>query len=371
MARKFKDGDRVRCTYTNDNWKGCILTVDGYDNNLYTLTLEEAGPNGTPSGYSVGSTRICLGVDILELASPKQKIDFDKVVIADEKRQQIIEALEQINQQELIFEKWGFNKTVEKGRGVSMLFYGPPGTGKTLMAQAIADRLDLRLKIIATADIQSSEPGQAERNIRDAFKNAKDGKTLILFDECDSLIFDRTVVGAILGAQVNELLSSLEHFDGITIFTTNRIEILDEAVDRRLALKLEFAMPSQEERAEIWKRMIPEEAPLTGDIDFMKLASVEIAGGHIKNAVLRAARIAATQKLKDDKKTINMMHLVRALQQEGKAMLAFRDAKNDMQVARPVGPGAYTAEGGHLQVDRKAAMTQELKLEEIGGFTNA
>lgn len=271
-------------------------------------------------------------------ASPKQVVDFDSVVIEDYKRAQILEAIEQVNQQDLIFNKWGFGKTIEKGRGVSMLFYGPPGTGKTLMAQAIADKLRYTLKIIAAADIESSEPGQAERNIRDHFKGASGKKTILLFDECDSLVFDRTVVGAILGAQVNELLSSIEKFEGITIFTTNRVETLDEAVDRRLALKLEFAMPDQEQRAEIWKRMIPEECPIDNNIDYMLLAAVEIAGGHIKNSVLRAARIAATTDIPDEEKKITMDHFIRALRQEGKAMIAFKQAKERMNIPRMMGP---------------------------------
>jgi hypothetical protein len=106
----------------------------------------------------------------------KAQVDFDSVVISDEKREQILEALEQVNQMDLIFEKWGFGETIEKGRGISMLFYGPPGTGKTLMAQAIANKLGKALKVIANADIESSVPGEAERNIRKHFEGAKDGK---------------------------------------------------------------------------------------------------------------------------------------------------------------------------------------------------
>jgi AAA+ superfamily predicted ATPase len=260
---------------------------------------------------------------------PKAKVDFDTVVIEDEKRQQILEALEQINQHTLIFEQWGFSETIEKGTGVSMLFYGSPGTGKTLMAQAIANKLDYKLKVISTADIESSAPGEAERNIRKHFKKAKGGKTILLFDECDSLIYTRQNVGPILSAQINELLSQIERFDGITLFTTNRLGTLDEALNRRLALKLEFAMPSQEQRAEIWKRMIPKQAPLDKDVDFHRLAVVELSGGYIKNAVLRAARMAAIEKVPDKKKKIAMKHLVKALTQEAKAMMEFEDARDD------------------------------------------
>lgn len=368
MSYKFNIGDKVILTtgyvhipegsygeiVSHFNSSNGVMFYDDIDN-LHNCQ----GVLSTENGYFIETS-------YLALAEKPRIVNFDTVVIADEKRQQILEALEQVNQQDLIFKTWGFEKTIEKGKGVSMLFYGPPGTGKTLMAQAIADKLEYTLKIIAAADIESSEPGQAERNIRDHFKGSKGTKTILLFDECDSLIFDRTAVGAILGAQVNELLSSLEKFDGITIFTTNRIETLDEAVDRRLALKLEFSMPNQEERAEIWKRMIPKEAPLGKDINYMKLATVEMAGGHIKNSVLRAARIAATQKIEDAKKKITMEHLVKALTQEGKSMIAFKKAKENMQVARPVGPGTYMGADRHLQ----RTATKDM-LTAFGGNTDA
>lgn len=299
-----------------------------------------------------------LNQEFIILAS-KPKIDFESVIIEDHKRLQIVEALEQIHQSDLIFKTWGFEKVMEKGRGVPMLFYGLPGTGKTLMAQAIAEKLDCELKITTVADIESSEPGQAERNIRDIFKYAEGKKVVLLFDECDPLIFDRTTLGAILSAQVNELLSCLEKFDGVTIFTTNRVETLDEAVNRRLALKLEFSMPDLKQRIEIWKRMIPDECPLAEDVDFTRLAEVEIAGGYIKNSVLRAARIAAIADLPNEEKKIHMKHLVRALSEEGNSMLEFQTAKEGFNVPRP---------GSHAQVGTSAGMHRISKMvENLGG----
>lgn len=253
----------------------------------------------------------------------KTIVEFDSVIISDDKRKQIMEALEQHHQQDLIFDTWGFGETIEKGRGVIILFYGPPGTGKTLTAQAIAHQLGYKLNIIATADIESSVPGEPERKIREHFKEAKGKKTILLFDECDSLIYSRKNVGPVLAAQINELLSSIERFDGVVLFTTNRLGVLDEAVNRRIALKLEFEMPTAAERVLIWKRMFPKKAPLASNIDWDKLASIEITGGYIKNTVLRAARMAAAEKIDNAKKKIKMSHLVEALKQEVTSLLSF------------------------------------------------
>ena len=292
--------------------------------------------------------------------------NFETVVIAQEKREQIEQALEQVNSFDLIFNKWGFGETVEKGRGVSMLFYGPPGTGKTLMAQAIANKLGKTLNIISTADIESSAPGEAERNIRKFFKEAKEKGSILLFDECDSLIFTRSATGPILGAQINELLSQIERFDGVTLFTTNRLGTLDEAVNRRLALKLEIGMPTFEERIKIWERMFPKQAPLAKDVDFDKLAVVEMTGGYIKNAVLRAARMAAIQKLPDNRKRITMDHLKKALRQEAESMIEFEEARKQEDGKRYVAKpgGNVSMQNGQIGITRTTEMAESVEAVE-------
>lgn len=344
MPRKFNDGDIVEFTEDinkdSNTAKGKKARIAGYStdpwgNGNYILDFTVQNPSYDKNHNALAYTANKLKLSSLPAPKPKVKVSFESVVMPDHKREQILEALEQINQAELIFDVWGFGETIEKGRGVSMLFYGPPGTGKTLMAQAIADKFDYKLKVLSTADIESSVPGEAERNIRKYFTEGKDDKSIILFDECDSLIYSRQSVGAILGAQINELLSQLERFDGITIFTTNRLGTLDEAVNRRLALKLEFAMPTRAERAEIWKRMMPKKAPL-GEIDWHKLAVVELTGGYIKNAVLRAARMAAAEKVPKRQKKIHQAHLVKALKLEAESMIDFQKANKEHDKSRRI-----------------------------------
>ena len=351
QPNRYNVGDKVTVRTGRTIWT--IMDVhpeqqpwSGYPIWMYRLVND----NGTINQEAEDQLRL---VENVPIEKPKIVVDFDTVVIADEKRQQILEALEQINQADLIFDKWGFGETIEKGKGVSMLFYGPPGTGKTLMAQAIANKLGKKLKVLAVADIESNMPGEAERNIREAFKTGKND--VLLFDECDSLVYSRQNVGPIMAAQVNELLSQLERFDGVTIFTTNRLGNLDEAVNRRLALKLEFDMPTHAERMEIWKRMFPKQAPLGDDIDWELLAIVEMTGGYIKNAVLRAARMAAAEKIQDEEKKIHMKHLRKAVRLEAEAMVSFTDAleHEEQRFGRSVGPVSMTANGKQITVRKK------------------
>lgn len=191
-----------------------------------------------------------------------KSVSIQSVVIAPQKRQQILAAISQPQHTEKIFTEWGFEEVFEKGTAVSLLFYGVPGTGKTLTAQAIADELGMELKILGTADIESSEPGGAERSIRAFFKeaqkkydaHAKNPKTkaqILLFDECDSLLTDRNSIGVILAAQVNCLLTELEKYKGVVIFTTNRLGKLDPAFERRVTAKIEFEFPNEDPR-QLW-----------------------------------------------------------------------------------------------------------------------
>lgn len=56
-------------------------------------------------------------------------------------------------------------------------------------------------------------------------------------------------------------------------------------------------MPDAALRAELWQRLLPPGAPLSPDIDFEALGEAfELSGGHVRNAVLRAALEAAECK---------------------------------------------------------------------------
>jgi SpoVK/Ycf46/Vps4 family AAA+-type ATPase len=105
----------------------------------------------------------------------------------------------------------------------------------------------------------------------------------------------------------------LEAFHGVAILTSNLESSIDPALSRRLSFELRFPFPDEEQRAEIWRRMLPAELPVLDDIDFAALATrFELAGGHIRNIVLRAAYLAAS----DGSDALGMAHLMRAAEYE-------------------------------------------------------
>ncbi|SFZ98613.1 ATPase, AAA family [hydrothermal vent metagenome] len=83
--------------------------------------------------------------------------------------------------------------------------------------------------------------GETEKNIANAFERAKEEDAVLIFDEVDSFLQDRTNAKASWEvSQVNEMLVQMENFDGIFIATTNLMDNLDRASLRRFDLKLEF-----------------------------------------------------------------------------------------------------------------------------------
>lgn len=249
-----------------------------------------------------------------------------QVALPHDYKKSILEALCQTDadKYDKIFVKWGFGSTLEKGKGIILLFYGPPGTGKTMCAQAIAEHLGRKHMILGTADLQSPIPGQMERKIKEAFAKAKSEKLVIVLDECDSLLYNRNHVGPIMGAEINCLLSEIERFEGVCVLTTNRSTHLDQALERRIALKLKFDPPDAATRTIIWRRLIPQECPLSACVDLKKLANdYELSGGHIKNIILAAARKAAYA----NQDAILMSDLIVCADKELKGAGAFKTRK--------------------------------------------
>ena len=234
---------------------------------------------------------------------------LDKLVLEPSAKQEIVNVLKQHTHMQKIFKEWGLDEVMEYGKAMSLLFYGPPGTGKTWGATCIANALGKELLVISAAEIQTSEPGGANRNIVAAFEQAKMQDNVLFLDECDGLITDRSQVGMILASEINTLLTCLEKFEGVVIFATNRADTLDPAMARRVSLMVEFKEPTATERKDIWNVLLPKKMPLAKDVSLAKLAKFELTGGYIKNAVLNAARTAAAEEAD----AVSMKHFASAI----------------------------------------------------------
>jgi transitional endoplasmic reticulum ATPase len=119
--------------------------------------------------------------------------------------------------------------------------HGPPGTGKTAFGHWLAREIDRPLHLKRASDLLSPFVGGTEMQIAGTFEKALRDNAILMIDEVDSFLQDRTkAVRSWEVTQVNELLTRMESFSGVFIATTNRLEHLDAASLRRFDLKVQF-----------------------------------------------------------------------------------------------------------------------------------
>lgn len=224
----------------------------------------------------------------------KSRMTLDNLILRPETRAQVMSLLHACKVRQRVLNEWGFARRLTYGKGLVALLTGEPGTGKTLTAEILANELDLKLHVVNMPDIVSKWVGETEKNIREIFTQARANDSMLLFDEADAMFTKRVKVERaqdhFQNMEVNMLLQEIERFDGIVLLTTNLEVNMDRAFQRRILYKVEFPLPDPEERAAIWRVLLPPQTPLEEEIDFDELADVfELSGGQIKNAVIRAA----------------------------------------------------------------------------------
>ena len=179
---------------------------------------------------------------------------------------------------------------------VSGILYGGPGTGKTELAKQIARSTQRNLLVVDASKLTGSFVGESERNYRDLFRNfryieAVSSRAPIMFiDEADGILGKR-IDGAgnsrdrYVNTIQNIILDELNDFEGILLATTNLASNLDDAMDRRFLVKIEFHIPNENTRRKIWKAKLPQVA----DKDLNVIArEFSFSGGHIDNVATQA-----------------------------------------------------------------------------------
>ncbi len=238
------------------------------------------------------------------------------IVLPDDIMDSLLELTARVRHRKKVYETWGFDRSITTARGITALFAGTPGTGKTMVAGVIARDLGLDLYRVDVSRITSKWIGETEKNLGSLFDAAEDGQVMLLFDEADSLFAKRTEVKTSVdryaNMEVNYLLQRLDSFEGIAILTTNFGNAIDPAFKRRLTYRVTFPFPDEDMREKLWRALLPTTAPTSGPLDFASLANrFRLSGGYIRNAVLRAAFLAA-----EEGGAITQEHLERAIRME-------------------------------------------------------
>ncbi|OZH52844.1 ATPase [Hydrocoleum sp. CS-953] len=229
----------------------------------------------------------------------KPLFTFEQLVIPEKVREDLLLAVDLIRLESKVFDKWGLRK-IEPFPRTALNFHGKPGTGKTLAAHAIASKIKRPILVASYAQIESMYHGEGPKNVEAIFLAAEQQNALLFIDEADSLLSKRltnVTQGSeqAINSMRSQLLICLERFRGVVMFSTNLVENYDKAFETRVR-NINFPMPDETCRCEIWKRHLVEELPKAEDVSSEKLAQVEdVCGRDIKNAVIDAAMRAARQ----------------------------------------------------------------------------
>jgi len=307
----------------NDQNNKLILDSDSSDDEILPLGATPKQKKDNPSKKTKKKPEIAdldpLGVDM--------NITFDEVGGLDN----YIDQLKEMVTLPLLYPELYQNFNIMPPRGV--LFHGPPGTGKTLMARALAASCSSESRKITFfmrkgADILSKWVGEAERQLRLLFEEAKKQQpSIIFFDEIDGLAPVRSSKQEQIHASiVSTMLALMDGMDNrgqvIVIGATNRPDAVDPALRRpgRFDREFYFPLPDEKARATIlkiqtkkWNPQLPEKlvdglAKLTkgyGGADLRALCT-EAALSSIQRKYPQIYR--SNDKLSVDPKKIHVNH---------------------------------------------------------------
>lgn len=337
-------------------WLGVQFTTWNEGHSLDGFLPNVSGKKNT-TGYYLSQSSVIMKRKKSKAKAPAMhklnEAKLDALVISTDVKVEITSVLKQHQNHSKLFDEWGLGDVIEYGRGMTFMFYGGPGTGKTWGAHCIAKAMGTELLVVSAAEIQSSEPGGANRAIQQAFRAAKEGKKVLFLDECDSLITNRADLGMVLASEVNTLLTEIEKFEGIAILATNRVDTMDEALERRISLIVEFPTPDLASRKKIWAKLLPKKMPLAKNVSPTTLAQHELTGGQIKNVVLQAARLA----LSEEAKAVGAKHFKVAIERIKKSKNLMGTASRYRQV--PVDDISTHRGHGHIAIGKHRHKTTD------------
>ncbi|KAI0543546.1 hypothetical protein F4679DRAFT_577526 [Xylaria curta] len=186
-----------------------------------------------------------------------------------------------------------------KGNGLILLLHGSPGTGKTLTAESVAEIAEKPLYRVTCADI-GTKAEDAEKYLESVLHLGKLWKCVVLLDEADVFLEQRSLEDLERNALVSVFLRVLEYYEGILILTSNRVGTFDEAFKSRIQLALHYPALGPYERLQIWQNFFEKLDCLQDaaiDVDdlrdhLVELKDEEMNGRQIRNAITTARQYA-------------------------------------------------------------------------------
>lgn len=279
--------------YARDQWSGLVASEDSFlfDQKIipdYAFKIISVTPN---KSIISDTTKIQIITDDIDKNKDVNTIKSNLTlsdIIGQENAKNKVKIIKRYIENPESFGLWAPK---------NILFYGLPGTGKTMLVKALANELDVPLYLIKATTLIGDHVGDSASKIHDLFEKAsKNSPSIIFIDEIDAIALHRTFQS--LRGDVSEIVNSLlTEMDGIsentaviTIGATNNPSSLDYAVRSRFEEEIEFKLPNDEERFEIFENNI-KTLPLKCDLDINRLVKISknMSGRDIKEKILKTS----------------------------------------------------------------------------------
>ncbi|KAI8932052.1 hypothetical protein NX059_010941 [Plenodomus lindquistii] len=181
-----------------------------------------------------------------------------------------------------------------------MLLSGEPGTGKTLTAESVAEVMRRPLYSIGAGELGESA-NEVEGHLRRVLEISTKWEAVLLLDECDVFLEQRSAKSIQRNKLVSVFLRLLEYYQGVMFLTTNRMEAHDPAFESRIHLTIQFSKLDFDSRLHVWKTFVRGEqaeskyASIVDEEGLRQLADQDLNGRQIKNVVKTARLLAAAE----------------------------------------------------------------------------
>ncbi|KAL7819816.1 hypothetical protein V8C26DRAFT_395308 [Trichoderma gracile] len=139
-----------------------------------------------------------------------------------------------------------------KGKGLILLLHGSPGVGKTTTAEGVAERFNKPLFQITCGDLGATA-SEVEAALERNFSLANRWGCILLLDEADVFLAQRSPKNFVRNGLVAVFLRVLEYYAGILFLTTNRIGDFDEAFTSRIHISLYYPPLDKSSTREIFR----------------------------------------------------------------------------------------------------------------------
>ncbi|KAJ5611870.1 hypothetical protein N7528_008975 [Penicillium herquei] len=219
-----------------------------------------------------------------ELHDPEwSDVPYEKLVLPPDEKKLILAMADRERR-----DKTGFDDFVER-----------KGVGKTLTAEAVADKYKIPLYILGANDL-GTNPRQVDNALESAFVCCRLWGALLLIDEADVFLENRTSDNLQRNELVAVLLRRLEYYEGLMFLTTNRTKSIDDAFLSRMDLILRYPNLDDEARRTIWHNFLArvgENAHSVTEADLDELKDYDFNGREIKNLIKTACVLAVGEEM--------------------------------------------------------------------------